>query len=214
MMEREPDCVLIREEELKVLMAGLGYESVAGLFSAQEQPQVLQVLSALADQRQIWSDGDQFHIKPALEGLLRTMGSARRVAVIALEGEEQSLCCYCGSPMVICQAREWQPSLLRLERADVEVLVKRLVEKTRALFAPGEEELPPEQQLWSEHRTSVLELKLYEDGALVQKMQGVCGVLQPPELVLSWPDGTRSALPWTGESLAAQLTQMLGSGVE
>lgn len=211
MMEREPDCVLIREEELKVLLAGLGYESVVGLFSHRAEPQVIPVLRGLTEHRQIWSDGARFHVSAALEGLLRTMGSARRIVTIGLLGEEQSLCCYCARPMVVCQAQEWQPSVFRLERSSAQALAARLAEKTEELFDHGEEDATSEEQLWSEHKTRILDLKLYEDGQLVQQMQGVCSVLQPPELVLSWPDGTRTALPWTRENLMTQMEQLLGN---
>ena len=210
MMERVPDCVLIREEELWVLLAGLGYESVSGLFCRQtREPQVVQVLRELTDQRQIWSDGERFHVSQPLERMLRGIGDARRILTIRTREEEQGLCCYCGSALILCRELDWQPSMLRLRAAEAEEIVRMLAEKTASVYAHEEEAAPSGEQLWTEHAAQVLELRCYVDGALVRRLEGVWGVLQPPELLLSWPDGTRTALPWTRENLSAQVRQLL-----
>lgn len=211
MMDYMPDSVLIREDELKVLMAGLGYESVTGLFSdTSEDASVLQVLRGLTEQRQIWSDGEQFHIRPALERMLRGIADAKKIVVIRTREEEQGLCCYCGRELVVSQACAWQTSVLRLSVSTAQELAAALLEKTRDVYESLWGELPSEEQLWSEQRTQVLELSCYTEGVLCQRLEGVCGVLQPPELLLSWPDGSRTALPWTREGLSSQVTQLLG----
>lgn len=198
---------LVSEQELKILLAGLGYEQIHGLFASEQvipRCQVLQEMISMMRQGKIHRDGAAFHVSPQLEQLLARMGMAHRVLLLHAEEE---YCCYCGAETVLCQSVPYNPQLLRISILQAEQVTELamdgLPEDGDVLFRLDE------QSLWQADIKTLLSAELYQDGIPVMQLSVRQLAIQPPEICVRWGELPEQCIPYSQEEVRKQLTQLL-----
>lgn len=236
-------CVL-EQAELDVLLQGLGmpqYLGFAARRAIEDKPAALRTLERLAKKGVIVSDGSSFHVAQPHKAMVYRIGQAP--AVLRLQVPDNRLpllCCYPGTPVLVCEQTEQNPKMLRLSWMEETLLWQQLLESgycppiadDTGITSPVEEEL---SEVLSGNTQPASPLQDYEILAAVKTQgeipqnalfmaQSVARTPQPPGGLLIWENGlnyllchargsTVEWLPYDAAHLLQALHNMLEDGM-
>ena len=208
MMEQN-ESLIFGEKELQVLLAGMGFSQVYGLFSEQvtQREEILQTMVALVRKKHLKAQDDGLHLDTQLRELLQDIGTAEKLLLITAPG--QQYCCYCGEQPIICQPVRYSPGMLRLTRMSAKALLEEL-DADEVLPEDTEQtgELT-EELLWEDNAQELLRAELRSGEQTVLTAAVRDSVVREREIYIEWQDGNHQLLPYSRELFAVQLTQLL-----
>ena len=206
-MDMNADAYLLSERELKILCAGMEQPYVFGMLSDQaaenneEKSDVYQTLFDMVRMEKLRSDGEAFSIPEPIRSFIGQIGSAETVYLIEMPEEGYPLCCYGSEQPVVCSRAPYQPNLLRLRRAAPEELLEGIMTALDVQLAdPAGEELSGDS-LWEETERELFAMTVYRNREKELTLRVTRSPLSPAEVVTEPADGSRSAVPYTAETV-------------
>lgn len=206
---------LLSEKQLKLLLAGLGYEQIYGLFSSDEpvrRAEIVQGLMELADGNAVRLENECVRVSAPLQQLLHRIARADRLVLLRLPQERQLVCC-CGEgdELAVWQPVEYAAGFLRLSVLRVGEMIGRLLAYNAFCADPAPGAQPEEELLWEQSAQVLLQAEVYENRRKTVELQIVQTIGLQAEIIVQWPEQPRTVLPYQ-KADAVRLTAQLLRG--
>ena len=207
---------LLSEKQLKLLLAGLGYEQIYGLFSSDEpvgRAEIVQGLMELADGNAVRLEDECVRVCAPLQQLLQRIAGADRLVLLRLPREGQLVCCCCGEgdELAVWQPVEYAAGFLRLSVLRVGEMMERLLACSAFCADPAPGAQPEEELLWEQSAQALLQAEAYESRRKTVELQIVQTIGLQAEIIVQWPGQPRPVLPYR-KADAVELTAQLLRG--
>lgn len=208
------DNYIVREAELKIMLAGLGYEHAFGLFSEQEPDEderrenILKVIVSMLEEKKLQSDGDKIYISEPLKEIVGIIARSNRIALMHFPGENSEFCCYFSSQTVVCEITDYQPKIFRLSMCDAQSVAERIVNSDIYPKTYYYGEIDESKRLWEKSGVKVFTAEFFDACESYAKLEVEFPALGTAQIIISENDSV-STLNFKKETLYETLLDLI-----
>lgn len=195
--------ILLQEQEILVLMTGLGFKHADGVFQKHDfsRNEVLRILLKLMQKGEITAYQNKIRCADDTRCVLQSMGTATRV--LFLEQNGMTCCIYCGERFILCESVDYSPEMLRLTSFSKQKMLQWLEE---SMPDTGTENIPlTEEMLWNETERELLHLCVYHNGSIDMSFRVMQWINGTREIEISWKNGESTCIPYDKENMIQQI---------
>lgn len=214
-VEPYADNYIVSETELKIMIAGLGYEHVFGLFEENQDEEesrdkILKVIVSMLGEKKLRSDGESIYISDPLKAIVSIVAKANRTALVQFMGERTEFCCYFSSQTAVCEVTDYQPKMFRLSMSDTQSVAKRIVDMDIYPNPDICKETDDSKRLWEQNGIKVLTAQFYSNCVLNSKLEVEFPALGNAQIVIS-ENGSVNKLDFNKETLYKVLIELMST---
>ena len=212
-IDKDADYYIITADELKIYLAGLGYDKAFGLFNSrlQQRDELIYTLKNMTGSDKLLSDGEKFIIPEPIDEAVSIIGSSKKVLVVYSTSGEAVKCYYCGAENVECRILSGSSSFGISIKKPRELACALVLETEFPEISNDNSEMSNFDIINSGYVTA-FKAKLFcaEGGETTVE---VCfGPVGAPEIVMTDENGGRQSAAFTTDALQSLLECILREG--
>ncbi len=203
----------LKKNELKVLLAGFGFERFFGFFDENggEEDNRLTVITELAgliNEKKATSDGEKITVEPELEKTVKLIGEAERVAVVDFCSLDSPFAVYMGQECVVCERTEHFKDKFRFSVCSQNEIIERIVLSGALPQAEFEESDGDADRLWDSRSQCVFEASVFYNGECESVVNVEIPAIGTPYIRARLGGSDEFSPSYSAETLALLLNRM------
>jgi len=177
-IDNNAQAYILSEVELKILLAGYGFESFFGAIDEAEngKKEVYQTLAKMVNEKKLIVSNDNIFVNDSLEKIIEIIGKADKVLQIKQFVSNINIEIYIGEKTIVVNHSEYQNDILRISVASPESVIEQILNFREVPFSESNIS-NDEEKLWVSD-TVLASLTLYEKSEKKSCLSVYCNTVE------------------------------------